>query len=195
MELPLLDDPGKKFNYSRQCARPWHHRREGDGARARAVVPGDIFEAARDGRRHAVAADKQPRLAPQFTRVSGRIEPLPMATVPTTPTPPFRGDGGLYSTLDDYGTFVPAAQRRHAGGQAPPERAIGEDDGRKRDRRDLRRTPARRRSAAHEAVPDRRGQGQDLVSDFRSRHDPAMKASAAGSMSWAALQLQVLSST
>src|SRR6185503_20291183 len=30
----------------------------------------------------------------------------PAATVPTTPTPPFRGDGGLYSTVDNYAKFV-----------------------------------------------------------------------------------------
>src|SRR6185503_20319861 len=30
----------------------------------------------------------------------------PAATVPATPTAPFRGDGGLYSTVQDYSKFV-----------------------------------------------------------------------------------------
>jgi methyl acetate hydrolase len=34
------------------------------------------------------------------------MEPLPKATVPAVPTPPFRGDGGLYSTVEDYSKFV-----------------------------------------------------------------------------------------
>jgi CubicO group peptidase (beta-lactamase class C family) len=54
----------------------------------------------------AVPASKQSRLAPQFSRATGRIEALPKATVPTTPTAPIRGDGGLYSTVEDYSKFV-----------------------------------------------------------------------------------------
>jgi len=55
---------------------------------------------------YAVAADKQSRLAPQFTRFTGKVEPLPKTPVASTPTAPFRGDGGLYSTVEDYSRFV-----------------------------------------------------------------------------------------
>src|SRR5262245_2380173 len=55
---------------------------------------------------YAVAADKQSRLAPQFPRATGTVEPSPTASVPSTPTAPFRGDGGLYSTVEDYSRFV-----------------------------------------------------------------------------------------
>jgi CubicO group peptidase (beta-lactamase class C family) len=34
------------------------------------------------------------------------MELMPAATVPSTPTAPFRGDGGLYSTVEDYSKFV-----------------------------------------------------------------------------------------
>jgi CubicO group peptidase (beta-lactamase class C family) len=105
-ELPLLDDPGTKFNYSASTRvlgfivekvtgsplEPWYQQH--------IFTPLGMVDTS-----WAVAAGKQARLAPQFTRASGKIEPLP-ATVPTTPTPPFRGDGGLYSTVDDYAKFV-----------------------------------------------------------------------------------------
>ena len=55
---------------------------------------------------YAVAASKQSRLAPQFTRFPGALTPLPKTPIAATPMPPFRGDGGLYSTAEDYGTFV-----------------------------------------------------------------------------------------
>ena len=41
------------------------------------------------------------------SRVDGTmLEQPPTTPIPSTPTPPFRGDGGLYSTIEDYGKFV-----------------------------------------------------------------------------------------
>jgi CubicO group peptidase (beta-lactamase class C family) len=55
---------------------------------------------------YAVPAAKQPRLPTQYSRVNGGLQELPKAPTPSTPTAPFRGDGGLYSTVQDYGKFV-----------------------------------------------------------------------------------------
>jgi CubicO group peptidase (beta-lactamase class C family) len=55
---------------------------------------------------YAVPAGKQSRLARQYTRYTGKVEPLPAAVVPSTPSAPYRGDGGLYSTIEDYSKFV-----------------------------------------------------------------------------------------
>jgi methyl acetate hydrolase len=35
-----------------------------------------------------------------------RVQAEPAHLIATTPTPPFRGDGGLYSTASDYGRFI-----------------------------------------------------------------------------------------
>src|SRR6516164_5695479 len=106
-ELPLLDDPGTKFNYSASTRvlglivekvtgsplEPWYQEH--------IFKPLGMVDTS-----YAVAADKQSRLAPQFTRATGKVEPLPKTPVATTPAPPFRGDGGLYSTVEDYSKFV-----------------------------------------------------------------------------------------
>ena len=38
--------------------------------------------------------------------MTGTIEEQPRAPIPSTPTAPSRGDGGLYSTVRDYGLFM-----------------------------------------------------------------------------------------
>src|SRR5260370_3530931 len=55
---------------------------------------------------YAGPADKQSRVPTQHSRMNGRLVEQPRATIPSTPTPPFRGDGGLYSTVQDYGRFM-----------------------------------------------------------------------------------------
>jgi CubicO group peptidase (beta-lactamase class C family) len=106
-ELPLLDDPGTKFNYSASTRvlglivekvtgsplEPWYQEH--------IFKPLGMVDTS-----YAVAADKQSRLAPQFSRATGKMEPLPKGQVATTPVAPFRGDGGLYSTVEDYSKFV-----------------------------------------------------------------------------------------
>jgi len=108
-ELPLLDDPGTKFNYSASTRvlgmivekvtgsglEPWYHEH--------IFVPLGMNDTS-----YAVAAEKQARLAPQFTRFTGKIEPLPKTPVATSIAPgaTVRGDGGLYSTVEDYSKFV-----------------------------------------------------------------------------------------
>jgi methyl acetate hydrolase len=106
-ELPLLSDPGDKWNYS-----------------ASTRVLGMIIEKIRetsleaDYQQHifkplgmvdtsyAVPAAKQSRVPTQYSRVNGLLQEQPRTPIPSTPTPPFRGDGGLYSTVQDYGKFV-----------------------------------------------------------------------------------------
>jgi CubicO group peptidase (beta-lactamase class C family) len=106
-ELPLLDDPGTKFNYSASTRVLGFIVEKVTGSPLEPWYQEHIFKPlGMVDTSWAVAASKQSRLAPQFTRANGKMEPLPTATVPATPTAPFRGDGGLYSTVEDYSKFV-----------------------------------------------------------------------------------------
>ena len=106
-ELPLLDDPGTKFNYSASTRVLGFIVEKVTGSPLEPWYQEHIFKPlGMVDTSWAVAADKQSRLAPQFTRASGKMEPLPKTPIPATPTAPFRGDGGLYSTVEDYSKFV-----------------------------------------------------------------------------------------
>jgi CubicO group peptidase (beta-lactamase class C family) len=106
-ELPLLDDPGTKFNYSASTRVLGLIVEKVTGSTLESWYQEHIFKPlGMVDTSYAIAADKQSRLAPQFTRASGKMEPLPKGQVASTPTAPFRGDGGLYSTVEDYSKFV-----------------------------------------------------------------------------------------
>jgi CubicO group peptidase (beta-lactamase class C family) len=45
-------------------------------------------------------------VATRYSRSKGKLKELPRRPIPATPAAPFRGDGGLYSTAQDYGRFM-----------------------------------------------------------------------------------------
>jgi CubicO group peptidase (beta-lactamase class C family) len=105
-ELPLLSDPGDKWNYSAST-------------RVLGLIVEKITETPLEtyyqehifkplgmvDTSYAVAADKQSRMPMQYSRTAGVLKEQ-KANAPSTPTAPFRGDGGLYATARDYGQFV-----------------------------------------------------------------------------------------
>jgi methyl acetate hydrolase len=106
-ELPLLDEPGTKFNYSASTRVLGLIVEKITKAPLETWYQEHIFKPlGMVDTSYAVAADKQSRLAPQFTRFTGKLEALPKTPVASTAKPPFRGDGGLYSTAEDYSKFV-----------------------------------------------------------------------------------------
>jgi methyl acetate hydrolase len=106
-ELPLLDDPGTKFNYSSSTRVLGFIVEKVTGSRLEPWYQEHIFKPlGMTDTSWAVVAEKQLRLPVQYTRFTGTITPLPATPVPATPTAPFRGDGGLYSTIEDYSRFV-----------------------------------------------------------------------------------------
>jgi methyl acetate hydrolase len=106
-ELPLLDEPGTKFNYSASTRVLGFIVEKVTGSPLEPWYQEHIFKPlGMADTSYAVVADKQSRLAPQFTRATGKMEPLPKTPIASTPTAPFRGDGGLYSTVEDYSKFV-----------------------------------------------------------------------------------------
>ena len=107
-EQPLLNDPGAVWHYSastrvlgfivekvtKTTLETWYQEH--------IFKPLGMVDTS-----WAVAADKQSRVATQYRRADGgKLEELPKTPIASTPTPPFRGDGGLYSTVEDYSLFV-----------------------------------------------------------------------------------------
>ena len=54
----------------------------------------------------AVASEKQPRVPTTYNHTNGVFQERPRRPIRATPTPPFHGDGGLYSTAQDFGLFM-----------------------------------------------------------------------------------------
>jgi CubicO group peptidase (beta-lactamase class C family) len=106
-ELPLLDDPGTKWNYSASTRVLGFIVEKVTGMPLESWYQEHIFKPlGMVDTSYAVAAEKQARIPTSYSRFTGAIVEQPRTPVPSTPTPPFRGDGGLYSTVEDYGRFV-----------------------------------------------------------------------------------------
>jgi methyl acetate hydrolase len=106
-ELPLLDDPGTKWNYSASTRVLGFIVEKVTGTGLEPWYQEHIFKPlGMTDTSFAVAADKQSRLPTNYSRVNGALVEQPRTPVAATPTPPFRGDGGLYSTVEDYAKFV-----------------------------------------------------------------------------------------
>jgi methyl acetate hydrolase len=63
-------------------------------------------------------------VAARYSRVNGQLKELPRTRpLAATPQPPFRGDGGLFSTAQDYGKFM---QMLLNGGHLGPVKILSE---------------------------------------------------------------------
>jgi methyl acetate hydrolase len=106
-ELPLVNDPGDKWNYSPSTAVLGMIVEKISGESLEAYFQQHIFKPlAMVDTSYAVPLAKQPRVAIKYTRTNGRFQESQRRPIPATPTAPFRGDGGLYSTAEDYGKFM-----------------------------------------------------------------------------------------
>ena len=106
-ELPLVNDPGDKWNYGpstlvlgkiveKITAQPLE-----EYFQQRIFVPLGMVDTS-----YAVPPAKQSRVTTKHVRVNGLLQEQLPRPIPAVPTPPFRGDGGLYSTAQDYGKFM-----------------------------------------------------------------------------------------
>lgn len=106
-ELPLLSDPGSEWHYSASTRVLGMIVEKITGEPLETYYQERIFKPlGMVDTSFAVPAAKQSRVPTQHSRMNGRLVEQPRATIPSTPTPPFRGDGGLYSTVQDYGRFM-----------------------------------------------------------------------------------------
>jgi len=106
-ELPLLSDPGDEWHYSASTRVLGMIVEKITGMMLEAYYQRRIFKPlGMVDTSYAVPAYKQSRVTIQYSRANGVLQEPPRTPVPSTPTAPFRGDGGLYSTVQDYGKFV-----------------------------------------------------------------------------------------
>jgi CubicO group peptidase (beta-lactamase class C family) len=123
-ELPLLNDPGDKWNYGPNTALLGKIVEKITGESLETCFQKRIFQPlGMADTSYAVLAAKQSRVATKYTRIYGLLQAQPTRKIPSTPTPPFHGDGGLYSTAQDYGKFM---QMLLNGGHLGPARILSE---------------------------------------------------------------------
>jgi methyl acetate hydrolase len=106
-ELPLLHDPGDKWTYSASTRVLGLVVEKITGLALETYYQQRIFRPlGMVDTSWAVAPPKQARVSMTYSRTNGTLQEQPRGTIPSSPTPPFRGDGGLYSTVRDYGLFM-----------------------------------------------------------------------------------------
>jgi methyl acetate hydrolase len=127
-ELPLLHDPGERWTYgaSTRVLGLVVEKITGESLETylqqRIFIPLGMIDTS-----FAVPVAKQSRVITVYSHVDGKFQPQPGGTIPSTPTPPFLGDGGLYSTAHDYGQFIRMLLNHGSLGDAKilSERSIG----------------------------------------------------------------------
>jgi len=124
-ELPLLNDPGDKWNYGSNTAVLGMVVEKISGKSLEAYFQKHIFgPLGMVDTSFAVPLAKQSRVAKRYQRIDGELKERVSANpVPATPKPPFRGDGGLYSSAQDYGRFM---QMLLNGGHLGPAKILSE---------------------------------------------------------------------
>jgi methyl acetate hydrolase len=106
-ELPLLHEPGERWTYSASTRVLGMIVEKISSESLEAYCQEHIFvPLGMIDTSFAVPVAKQSRIITVYRHADGNYQPLPDSSVPTTPTPPYRGDGGLYSTAQDYGQFI-----------------------------------------------------------------------------------------
>jgi len=123
-ELPLVNDPGDKWNYgpSTTVLGMIVEKITGESLEAyfqeHLFVPLGMVDTS-----YAVPLAKQSRVATKYSRIDGLLQERPRKPIPATPTAPFPGDCCLYSTAQDYGKFM---QMLLNGGHLGPANILSE---------------------------------------------------------------------
>jgi CubicO group peptidase (beta-lactamase class C family) len=141
-ELPLIDEPGTTWHYGPSTRVIGLLVERISGLSLEVFFQTEIFSPlSMVDTSFAVPLDKQARLPTFHSRRSdGSLQESPRDGVATTPTPPFTGDGGLYTTArDSCAIHAHVPQRGHARRRAHPEPEQRRDDGTEPDRERLRR--------------------------------------------------------
>jgi len=108
LALPLLNEPGAEWHYSGSTRVLGQIVEQVSGDSLEDFFQARIFEPlGMVDTSYAVATEKQSRLPTTHSRAAGGgLDEQQQFGVQATPTPPFTGDGGLFSTAQDYGQFM-----------------------------------------------------------------------------------------
>ena len=189
-EFPLVHDPGDKWTYGASTRVLGLIVEKLTGAPLENYYQEHIFKPlGMVDTSYAVAADKQARLTTSYRVVDGKRQEQPKQNIPSTPTAPYRGDGGLYSTAHDYGLFMRMLLN---GGKLGNARIISERSVKLMGENHTGDVVVSQQPAANPALtkPFPLGAGQDkfgLGFQITAKSDGATKYRSPGSMSWAGL--------
>jgi CubicO group peptidase (beta-lactamase class C family) len=189
-EIPLLSDPGDKWNYSASTRVLGLVIEKITGTPLETWDQEHIFKPlGMVDTSYAVAQDKQSRVSLTHSRAGGALKEQPRGSIPSTPTAPFRGDGGLYSTVRDYGLFMRMLLN---GGHLGTARILNEQSVRMMGENNIGSIfveqqpdadPLRTRPFPLGAGHDKFGLGFQIA----SKNDAYAKFRSPGSMSWAGI--------
>jgi methyl acetate hydrolase len=189
-ELPLLSDPGDKWNYSASTRVLGLVIEKVSGMNLEAWDQEKILKPlGMVDTSYAVPASRQSRLTAQYSRTGGAIKQQAQGTIPATPTAPFRGDGGLYSTVRDYSLFMRMLLN---GGKLGSTRILNEQSVAQMGQNQIGSIFVERQPDADplRTRPFPLGAGKDkfgLGFQIASKDEAAAKFRSPGSMSWAGI--------
>jgi CubicO group peptidase (beta-lactamase class C family) len=190
-KLPLVSEPGTKWNYSASTRVLGLVVEKVSGTSLEDFFQDNILEplGMRDTS-FAVPTEKQARLSRVNIRGSdGAFQQRPPANTASAPTPPYRGDGGLYSTAHDYGLFIRMLLN---GGKLGSARILSESSVRAMGENNIGAIFVEQQPAALPQVtkPFPLGAGRDkfgLGFQLTAASDDTRTYRSAGSMSWAGI--------
>jgi methyl acetate hydrolase len=189
-ELPLLHDPGERWTYSASTRVLGLIVEKITGESLEAYYQEHIFvPLGMIDTSFAVPAAKQSRVITVYSHADGKFQQQPGGTVPSSPTPPFRGDGGLYSTAHDYGQFMRMLLNRGRLGDA---KILSAKSVALMSRNQIGAVFVSQQPAANPALtrPFPRGAGRDkfgLGFQVSAPSDDGTKYRSPGSLSWAGI--------
>lgn len=189
-ELPLLNDPGDKWNYGPSTAVLGMIVEKISGESLEAYFQQHIFvPLSMVDTSYAVPLAKQSRVATEHSRINGVLQEQPQEPIPAMPTAPFRGDCCLYSTAQDYGKFM---QMLLNGGHLGPAKILSENSVKMMGENNIGPIFVELQQAADQSLskPFPLGAGHDkfgLGFQIASSDPKYAKFRSVGSMSWAGI--------
>jgi methyl acetate hydrolase len=187
-ELPLLHDPGEKWTYGASTVVLGRIVEKLSGSSLDAYFQERIFHPlGMVDTSYTVSADKQPRVPTMHDRKNGLLREQPRS--PMVSRRPFEGDGGLFSTAQDYGLFMRMLLN---GGRLGTSRLLTEKSVELMGENQIGAIFVEQQPAANPMLtkPFPLGAGRDrfgLGFQIASEDDGSLDSRSSGSLSWAGL--------